>query len=242
MVKNYKIDSWQKYFDKYNKNKLAIYFSFRARNNIINCLKRLTISKKKNINTKILDFGVSNSKNQDSNPFVKYFLSKRRKDIFGCGVDNVQSVRKIYKNLKYKKIKPNHKLPYKGNFFSLSISHAVFEHIGNKNRKFYLSELIRVSEKVFISIPNRYFPIEHHSNIPMLGYLPSKLIYKILIFFNYNLFKSKKTLTFNSKNKFSKLASILDKKYNINFHLGYTGLKFGMFSSHFYIFIKKINK
>ncbi len=227
---------------KYNKNKLAMYFSFIARNNIIKTLNNLILFKKKNNIINILDFGVSDSKNQDSNPFVTYFLQKKRRNIFGCGIDDAKNVNKNYKNLKYKKIKPGSKLPYKTNFFSLSISHAVFEHIGSKNKKiFYLSELIRISEKVFISIPNRYFPIEHHSNIPMLGYLPSNLIYKLLNFFNYNLFKNEKTLTFNSKRDFYNIASQLRKKYNINFCLGYTGLKLGIFSSHFYIFIKKIN-
>lgn len=241
MIKNHKIDSWHKYFAKYNKNKIALYYSSIARNNIIKCLNNLILFKKKNINNKILDFGVSDSINQDSNPFVKFFLKKKRDNIYGCGVDNPENVMKNYKELKYKRIKPYTKLPYKKNFFSLSISHAVFEHIGNETKKkFYLSELIRISDNVFISIPNRYFPIEHHSNIPMLGYLPSKLIYKILSFFNYNLFKNEKNLTFNSKSKFFKIATKLKKKYNIDFHLGYTGLKFGIFSSHFYIFIKKI--
>ncbi len=240
MKKNQKIDNWDKFFEKYNNNNIALFFSKVARSNIINLLIKLMFNKNNNKRAKILDFGVSNSENFDSNPFVKYFLKNSYKYLYGCGLDNESGIKKKYKYLKYKKIKPNKKLPYKDNFFTVSTSHAVFEHVGNFNKKkFYLSELLRVSKNVFISIPNRYFPIEHHSNIPFLGYLPSKLIYKIMNFFNYQIFKNEKTLTFNSIDDFDLIISKLVKSYKFNYSINYTGIKLGIFSSHFYIFIKK---
>ena len=242
MKKNQKIDDWNKFFQNYNKNKDALFFSNMARSNIIKLLIKLMFGKNNNKRTKILDFGVSNSANFDSNPFVKYFLKNRYKQIYGCGLDNELEIKKKYKGLRYKKIKTNQKLPYKNNFFSYSTSHAVFEHLGNFNKKkFYLSELLRVSKKVFISIPNRYFPIEHHSNIPFLGYLPPKLIYRILIYLGFDIFKNEKSLTFNSINDFHLIIKKLLKNNQFNYSIKYTGLNLGIFSSHFYVFIEKSN-
>lgn len=240
MKKNQNIDNWDKFFQKYNKNNIALFFSNKARSNIIKLLIKLMFYKNNNKKNKILDFGVSSSKNSDSNPFVKYFIKKKYKSLYGCGLDNISDVKNNLKDLKYKKIKPNKKLPYKDNYFSISISHAVFEHLGSfKKKQFYLSELLRISKKVFITVPNRYFPVEHHSNIPLLGYLPSKLIYKILVFFNYNLFNSEKTLTFNSINDFHLIIKKLINTYNFNYSINYTGLLLGKFSSHFYVYIEK---
>ena len=240
MLKTKKIDNWQKYFQKYNQNKLALHFSTLARENIFHTLNKLILNKKKHKNLKILDFGVSDSSNKDANPFLKFLNKKKRNTIYGCGLDEVSDVKKNYKNLNYTKIIQNKNLPYKDNYFHISLSHAVFEHVGGDKKKiFYLSELIRVSENIFISIPNRYFPIEHHSNIPFLGYLPKKIIYKLLSFFNYDIFKSEKSLTFNSINQFKKYISYIKVNKNIKLEFGYTGLKLGFFSSHFYIFIRK---
>ena len=240
MKKSQKIDNWDKFFQKYNKNNIALFFSNKARSNIIKLLIKLMFYKNNNKKDKILDFGVSSSENSDSNPFVKYFIKKKYKSLHGCGLDDELEVKSKLKGLKYKRIKPNTKLPYKDNYFSISISHAVFEHLGNfEKKKFYLSELLRISKKVFITVPNRYFPIEHHSNSPLLGYLPSKLIYKILVFLNYNIFKSEKTLTFNSVNDFNLIIKKLRITNNFNYSINYTGLLMGKFSSHFYVYIEK---
>ena len=62
---------------------------------------------------------------------------------------------------------------------------------------------------------------------------------KLLSFFNYDIFKSEKSLTFNSINQFKKYISYIKVNKNMKLKFGYTGLKLGFFSSHFYIFIKK---
>ena len=33
-----------------------------------------------------------------------------------------------------------------------------------------MRELCRVAGRVFISVPNRYFPVEHHTAIPLLHF------------------------------------------------------------------------
>ncbi|MEN8905914.1 MAG: class I SAM-dependent methyltransferase [Clostridiales bacterium] len=65
-------------------------------------------------------------------------------------------------------------------------SNAVIEHVGNlEKQKFFLSELIRVSKYgVFFTTPNKLFPIEIHTNILFLHYLPKKSFDKILQILN----------------------------------------------------------
>ena len=72
-----KITNWKNYFARYKKNKLALYFSKVARNQICINLDKLLFSKiyKKKVN--ILDFGTSNSINEDSNPFLEHLFKKK---------------------------------------------------------------------------------------------------------------------------------------------------------------------
>jgi hypothetical protein len=54
-------------------------------------------------------------------------------------------------------------------------SNAVIEHVGNfDDQRRFLSELFRVSRRGYLTTPNRHFPIELHTRIPLLHLLLSK--------------------------------------------------------------------
>lgn len=123
----------------------------------------------------------------------------------------------------------------------LVISSATIEHVGNfKNQVFKVKNMISLSNKyVVITTPNRFYPIELHTKLPLIHWLPKKLFRKILIFLNMNYFADEKNLNLLSKNELKKILNTFSKKidykiYNINF-LG--------FVSNFLVIckIKKIN-
>lgn len=75
--------------------------------------------------------------------------------------------------------------PFKDKEFSIVWSNAVIEHVGGyEKQKLFLSELIRTGKSVFMTTPNRYFPIEVHTRLPLLHFLPKVNFDKILIFLN----------------------------------------------------------
>ena len=84
----------------------------------------------------------------------------------------------------------------KDNSFDISFCSATIEHVGNyKNQKKLISELYRVSRKfVFLTTPNRSFPVDFHTKLPLLHLLPKKIHRKILKFFKLNYFASEKNL------------------------------------------------
>ena len=71
--------------------------------------------------------------------------------------------------------------PFKNKSFDIAWSNAVIEHVGDyEKQKFFLSELLRTSKKIFITTPNRLFPVEVHTRLPLLHYLPKKYFDRIL--------------------------------------------------------------
>ena len=52
----------------------------------------------------------------------------------------------------------------------------MIEHVGGRDRQRQLvSEAIRVGRRVFITTPNRRFPIEVHTRLPLVHWLPDAL-------------------------------------------------------------------
>jgi SAM-dependent methyltransferase len=64
-------------------------------------------------------------------------------------------------------------LPFADGEFDVVFSNAVVEHVGGRERQRRLvSEALRVGRQVFLTTPNRRFPIELHTRLPFVHWLP----------------------------------------------------------------------
>ena len=70
-------------------------------------------------------------------------------------------------------------LPFEDGAFDVVFSNAVIEHVGGRERQRRLvSEAIRVGRRVFITTPNRLFPVEVHTRLPFVHWLPDALAHR----------------------------------------------------------------
>jgi SAM-dependent methyltransferase len=70
-----------------------------------------------------------------------------------------------------------HLLPFKSKSIDLVLAVSLVEHLPEVIRSdFYteISEVLIDKGLLVMQLPNRYFPIEHHSFLPFVGYLPSR--------------------------------------------------------------------
>jgi SAM-dependent methyltransferase len=65
-------------------------------------------------------------------------------------------------------------LPFDDGQFDLGFSNAVVEHVagGREGQRRFVHELCRVSKRVFVTTPNRWFPLEVHTLRPFVHWLP----------------------------------------------------------------------
>jgi hypothetical protein len=65
-------------------------------------------------------------------------------------------------------------LPFADRQFDLGFSNAVVEHVpgGRDEQRRFLAELCRVADRVFVTTPNRFFPVDPHSLLPFVHWLP----------------------------------------------------------------------
>ena len=64
-------------------------------------------------------------------------------------------------------------LPFEDDAFDVAFSNAVVEHVGSRDeQRRFVAELCRVAPRVFLSTPNRWFPLETHTLVPFVHWLP----------------------------------------------------------------------
>jgi len=65
-------------------------------------------------------------------------------------------------------------LPFGNAEFDLGFSNAVVEHVagGRDGQRQFVHELCRVARRVFVTTPNRHFPLEVHTLLPFVHWLP----------------------------------------------------------------------
>ena len=66
-------------------------------------------------------------------------------------------------------------LPFADGSFDVVFSNAVIEHVGDIDRqRLFVAEALRVGRRVFLTTPNRWFPIEVHTRLPLVHWLPER--------------------------------------------------------------------
>jgi SAM-dependent methyltransferase len=67
-------------------------------------------------------------------------------------------------------------LPFEDGAFDVVFSNAVIEHVGRREQQRRLvSEALRVGRRVFLTTPNRAFPVEVHTRLPFVHWLPDRV-------------------------------------------------------------------
>jgi len=86
-------------------------------------------------------------------------------DIFSAAFPQVRAVRADGRDL-----------PFADAEFDVGFSNAVVEHVagGREGQRRFVHELCRVSRRVFVTTPNRWFPVEVHTLLPFVHWLPDR--------------------------------------------------------------------
>lgn len=123
---------------------------------------------------KVLDVGVTADTNAlASNYFEAYFPDKNR--IIALSNQDAVFLETIYPGLTFKQGDAK-QLPFADESIDVVFSSAVIEHIGTlKEQQQMIAECLRVAKQgIFITTPNRWHPVEAHTLLPLLHWLPKK--------------------------------------------------------------------
>ena len=182
-------------------------------------------------NSSILDVGVSNVINDGANVLEQRYPYKSR--ITAAGLGDAREFKSAFPEIKYVQIAGGHALPFADGAFDIATSNAVLEHVGSlENQRSFLRELLRVGKKIFVTVPNRFFPVEHHTAIPLLHYFDRTFAIAC------SAAGKREWAELNNLILMSRglLSRTLPRE--VSARIAYTGLKLGPWSSNLLMFIQ----
>lgn len=153
----------------------------------------------------ILDVGVTADKQANASNYLERYYPATHK-IIALSNQDARFLQEQYPGLTFC-LGDALDLPFDDHSIDVVFSSAVIEHVGNEKAQYkMLSECVRVAKKgIFITTPNRWHPMEVHTLLPFIHWLPKKL---------HRLFLKKIKLAFYADEN---NLNLLDKKTLLNF-------------------------
>jgi SAM-dependent methyltransferase len=124
----------------------------------------------------ILDVGANAVEYSDTDNYLEKHYQYPA-NITVVSLDDTSSLKTLYPDITLIQADGT-KLPFRESQFSIAYSNAVIEHVGdNESQLAFLKELYRVSTRGYLTTPNRHFPIEVHTRVPLLHLLLPKSLF-----------------------------------------------------------------
>ncbi len=137
--------------------------------------------------------------------------------------------------INYVQIVPGQALPFPDQHFSIATSNAVLEHVGSTDAQaWFISELTRVARSLFLTVPHRFFPIEHHTGLPLLHWSDWTFAQACRAT-GKGEWAEQANLILMSRRRLAKLFT------DYSARIGYTGLSLGPLSSNLYVHVPPLS-
>jgi hypothetical protein len=123
----------------------------------------------------VLDVGATSERSYEASNYLEAWYPHKDK-VTAIGLDDASFLAKIYPGMRFVQADAL-ALPFADAAFDVVHAAAVIEHVGAFERQCgLLRECCRVARRaVFVTTPNRWFPIEFHTVLPVVHWLPKPL-------------------------------------------------------------------
>ncbi len=157
----------------------------------------------------LLDVGVTSDQSYEASNYVEAWYPHKH-NITAAGIDDAAFLEQRYPGLTFRRIDAG-ALPFAAGSFDVVHASAVLEHVGgDAEQRRFLSELTRVARRaVFVTTPNRWFPIEVHTQLPLLHWLPKPIFRRLLGGTKYAFFAREENLNLLGRRDLLRLARAL---------------------------------
>lgn len=142
----------------------------------------------------VLDIGVTSDRTYSHSNYFEYSYSYKDR-ITACGIDDAKFLEEMYPGLRFVHA-DGRNLPFADREFDYVHSSAVLEHVGDSEKQTaFLREAWRVTRKgLFVTTPNRWFPVEFHTVMPFAHWFPACIFRKLCRMRNMEFFASEDNL------------------------------------------------
>jgi 2-polyprenyl-3-methyl-5-hydroxy-6-metoxy-1,4-benzoquinol methylase len=159
-------------------------------------------------------------------------LYPNQEQITACGLGEATEFQAAFPRVRYRRVATGEPLPFANKSFDVATSNAVLEHVGSReNQARFIAEMVRVARRVFISVPHRFFPVEHHTAIPLAHWTDTTWFLACAVTGKQKWSQDKELILMSARH----LSSLVPP--GSAHQVGYTGLLLGPFSSNLFLAI-----
>jgi len=147
--------------------------------------------------TRVLDVGVTSEDRPGTN-FVED-LYPYPESLTATGAEDASYLERKRPGVRFVRADAS-ALPFADGSFDLVIASAMIEHVGSRQQqRRVVQELCRVGGSVCLTTPNRFFPLEFHTVVPLLHWLPAAMFRGALRRIGRDFYASEETLNLLSE-------------------------------------------
>jgi ubiquinone/menaquinone biosynthesis C-methylase UbiE len=133
---------------------------------------------------RVLDIG--SQVDVQSRQLLERFPDRSRVTAVNILPEHLAAIRNAYPGVQTM-IADGRRLPFPDGSFDLVYSNAVIEHVGDFESQARMAEEVRrVGKRWFLTTPNRWYPFEFHARMPLISWLPPRLMHRLAKLWAYN--------------------------------------------------------
>jgi hypothetical protein len=216
----------RKYYEAVAPQSLAERVMMRARDNVYEDFLRVC---RPEPDETIVDVGVSDVQTAAANGLERRYPHPERITAVGLGV--AEEFRAAFPAITYRRVPPGETLPFDDGHFDIATSNAVVEHVGSESeQRRFVRDLMRVGRRGFVIVPNRMFPIEHHTAIPLLHWTDATFALACRLTGKTEWSRHENLILMSRR----RLQRVCPEAVPVR--IGTTGLGLGPFSSNLYLY------
>jgi hypothetical protein len=156
----------------------------------------------------VLDVGATPDRSYDSSNYLEAWYPYRQR-VVAVGLEAAPHFADEFPGVRYVQA-DGLALPFADASFDVVHSSAVIEHVGNRERQArFIGELCRVARRhVFVTTPNRFHPIEFHTLLPLVHWLPMPLFHIALRATGRRAFADERVLNLLDRRALAEIATV----------------------------------
>lgn len=177
---------------------------------------RFLASTRVSADERILDVGATSDESYPSSNYLERWDPHRAR-IIALGIDDARHLEVLCQGVRVVR-GDGRRLPFADASFDVVHSSAVLEHVGSRSaQRAFLAELLRVAKRaVFVTTPNRWFPVEFHSVLPLVHWLPPAGFRRVLLGLGLDELAREENLNLLGAGDLEALASALDARATVD--------------------------
>jgi hypothetical protein len=156
---------------------------------------------------RILDVGVTSDRTYAASNYLEAWYPHKHM-VTAVGIDDASFLCRQYPGMRFV-MADGILLPFRDQAFDVVHSSAVIEHVGSSARQYaFVAECCRVARRaVFITTPNRWFPVEFHTVLPLVHWLPNEVFRALMRRTGRGFFAEESNLNLMTAGALSRAAS-----------------------------------